>query len=396
MLSLRIMPKGIQPKTTNLLSRAVSKTVDRHHLARALASRKKLRVKLGIDPTAPDLHLGHAVLLRKLRAFQDAGHTVVLIFGDFTAMVGDPSERSAARPALSARQVRENVATYKAQAAKVLDIRAVEIRFNREWFGKKKFDFFLELGSKFGIKELLEREEFKQRLLKGRGVSLAETIYPLLQGYDSVVVKADVELGGIDQTLNLLFGREMQRKYNQPPQDILTVPYLIGLDGTHKMSKSEGNTIRLGATPDEMFGKLMSIRDELLRQYYELLTDEPVPTVTKRNAKQLKLRLAHKVVSWLHSSKKAKAAQEAFERTFSKKEPVLAKSVRLRKGIWRLDELLVALKAVDSKGAAQRLIQQGGLEIDGKKQTDWTVSFTLRSACMVRAGKHRFYKLLPS
>jgi tyrosyl-tRNA synthetase len=384
-----------EAKIKMLIERGVAELISRSHFIKQLKGSRKLRIKLGIDPTAKDLHLGHAVILRKLRQFQELGHKVILIFGDFTALVGDPSDRASGRIALTRKQVKDNLKSYKHQAAKILDFEKVEVHFNSAWFSKKKFDFFLELGRHFTVSQLIEREDIQKRFRKKQPVSFIEIIYPLLQGYDSVEVRADVELGGVDQRLNLLFGREIQRLYNQTPQDIMTLNYLIGLDGKSKMSKTYNNTIDLGGSADDIFGKVMSIKDELIIQYYELLTNKLIPRFKSSEARDLKISLAQEVTKEIYNINQAKEAKDNFIKTFVKKEGKLAKPTKVKKGEWRLDELLFEVKAVSSKSEAQRLIKQRAVEVGGEVWTDWQNKFRFSKPVLLRVGKHRFYKLMP-
>src|SRR5581483_4519822 len=260
----------------------------RERLAKSRQSGKPMRVKAGFDPTAPDLHLGHTVLMRKLKHFQDMGHTVIFLIGDFTGLIGDPSGRSTTRPALTREQIDQNAETYKTQVFKILDREKTEVRFNSEWLDKLGYEGFIRLAAKFTVSQMLEREDFHKRFMEERPIAMHELLYPIAQGYDSVALEADVELGGTDQKFNLLMGRELQRHYGQPPQIVLTMPLLEGTDGVQKMSKSYGNYIGITEAPQEMFGKVMSISDELMWRYYDLLTD-----LTTREIEQLKQAVAN-------------------------------------------------------------------------------------------------------
>src|SRR6476661_8473735 len=297
----------------------------RAKLEKSLASGKPLRVKAGFDPTAPDLHLGHTVLLRKLKHFQDLGHTVIFLIGDFTGMIGDPTGRSATRPPLSAEEIMRNAKTYMAQVFKILSQAKTETRFNSEWFDKMKPADWIRLTAKFTVSQMLEREDFHNRFQEEKPIALHELLYPLAQGYDSVALQADVELGGTDQKFNLLVGREMQRAYGQESQVVLTLPLLEGLDGVNKMSKSLDNYVGITEAPAEMFGKLMSISDELMWRYYELLSFRPLAEIARlkrecdagRNPREAKVLLAHEIVSRFHSRAAADAAQAEFDARFS-------------------------------------------------------------------------------
>lgn len=301
----------------------------REKLEKSRASGKPLRVKAGFDPTAPDLHLGHTVLLRKLKHFQDLGHTVIFLIGDFTGMIGDPTGRSVTRPPLSADEIMRNAKTYMAQVYKILDSFKTEVRFNSEWLGKLKGEDWIRLASKYTVSQMLEREDFHKRFLEEKPIALHELLYPLSQGYDSVALQADVELGGTDQKFNLLVGRELQRSYGQESQVVLTMPILEGLDGVQKMSKSLGNAIGIQEPPLEMYGKVMSISDEMMWRYYELLTDVQLPDIEKMKADvaagqahpmNIKKDLARKIVADFHSAEAAVKAGEDWAKQFQRDE----------------------------------------------------------------------------
>ncbi|HTZ96384.1 MAG TPA: tyrosine--tRNA ligase [Terriglobales bacterium] len=296
----------------------------REKLDKSRASGKPLRVKLGMDPTAPDLHLGHTVVLRKLKHFQDLGHTVIFLIGDFTGMIGDPTGRSATRPPLSREQVDQNAETYKAQVFKILDPEKTVIDFNRRWFAKFTADDFIRLAAKYTVSQMLERDEFHKRFLEEKPIAVHELLYPLAQGYDSVALEADVELGGTDQRFNLLVGRELQRAYGQEPQVVLTTPILEGLDGVQKMSKSLGNAIGIEDPPLEMYGKIMSISDEMMWRYYELLTDVQMAEIEKMKSEvhpmQAKKELARRIVQDFHSAEASVKAGEDWAKQFQKDE----------------------------------------------------------------------------
>ncbi len=296
----------------------------REKLEKSRASGKPLRIKLGMDPTAPDLHLGHTVVLRKLKHFQDLGHTVIFLIGDFTGMIGDPTGRSATRPPLSREQIEENAKTYQAQVFKILDPQKTVIDFNRRWFGEFTADDFIRLAAKYTVSQMLEREDFHKRFLEERPIAVHELLYTLVQGYDSVALEADVELGGTDQKFNLLVGRELQRAYGQEPQVVLTTPILEGLDGVQKMSKSLGNAIGIHEAPLEMYGKIMSISDEMMWRYYELLTDVQLPEIERMKHEvhpmQAKKELARRIVADFHSAEAAAKAGEDWAKQFQKDE----------------------------------------------------------------------------
>jgi tyrosyl-tRNA synthetase len=296
----------------------------RSKLEKSRASGKPLRVKLGMDPTAPDLHLGHTVVLRKLKHFQDLGHTAIFLIGDFTGMIGDPTGRSATRPPLSREQIEQNAETYKAQVFKILDAQKTVIDFNRRWFSKFTADDFIRLAAKYTVSQMLEREDFHKRFLEEKPIAVHELLYPLAQGYDSVALEADVELGGTDQKFNLLVGRELQRSYGQEPQIVLTTPILEGLDGVQKMSKSLGNAIGIHEPPLEMYGKIMSVSDEIMWRYYELLTDVSIEEIEKMKREthpmQAKKDLARRIVADFHSAEAAVKAGEDWAKQFQKDE----------------------------------------------------------------------------
>jgi len=383
-------------KTKNLLERGVEETIIKKHLEERLASGKKLRVKFGIDPTMSDLHLGHAVPLLKLRQFQDAGHQAVLLVGDFTAMIGDPSGRTATRKPLTKTEIKSNMADYIKQAGKILDIKKVEVRYNSEWYSKKGIDFLVEITSRFTYAQLIEREEFKQRIAKGADITLLELIYPLLQGYDSVELKADVEIGGTDQKFNLLMGRKVQQKFGQPEQDILTVPLLVGTDGAKKMSKSYDNYIGLAENPFEMFGKVMSIPDKIMKKYFELLTNVVTEEISGLALVDQKLKLAGEIVSFYHGNKEAEKAKEEFVRVFKEGEaPTDIEIKKITPSSIGAKELLVKLNLAKSLSEAQRLIEQGAISLDGQIIKDWRQEITIEKPTILKSGKHRFIKLVP-
>ncbi len=362
----------------------------RAKLEKSRATGKALRVKLGMDPTAPDLHLGHTVVLRKLKHFQDLGHTAIFLIGDFTGMIGDPSGRSATRPPLSREQIEQNAETYKAQVFKILDPQKTVIDFNRRWFGAMNSDDFVKLTAKYTVSQLLEREDFHKRFTEEKPISVHELLYPLVQGYDSVALEADVELGGTDQKFNLLVGRELQRAYGQESQVVLTTPILEGLDGVQKMSKSLGNAIGIHEAPLEMYGKVMSISDAMMWRYYELLTDVQVAEIEKMKREahpmQAKKDLAGRIVADFHSAEAALKAAEDWAKQFQKgevPESVEEISVTLaevgghvvdtdrgREATIRVDRLLVRCGLADSTTDAGRKIKQGSVRIDDHVVTE--------------------------
>jgi tyrosyl-tRNA synthetase len=367
--------------------------------------KKSLRVKLGVDPTAPDLHLGHTVALNKLRQFQDAGHTVVFIIGDYTAVIGDPSGRSETRPPMSAADVDKNAKTYLDQVYKVLDESKTEVARNSSWLeplfankGKTPGDTLLGLLSKHTVQQLTEREDFAQRLKQGSPVSLLELLYPLMQGYDSVAVKADVEIGGTDQLFNLLMGRELQKDAGQETQVVMTLPLLEGTDGVKKMSKSYGNYVALNDAPNDMFGKLMSVPDALMWKYYELLTDasaEEIAAAKQGHPRDAKAGLAKRLTARYHGAAAAEAALENFTKVFSQKQaPDDIAEHKVSKSPIRTMDLLVESGLAPSKNEAKRLLQQGAVEVAGERVTD-DRPLTIHSPVLVKVGKRQFRKIVP-
>lgn len=367
---------------------------------------RPLRVKLGADPTAPDIHLGHTVVIRKLKAFQDLGHTAVFLIGSFTGMIGDPSGKSATRPPLTAEEVAENAETYKKQIFKLLDPEKTEIRFNSEWMSKFEASDFIRLCSHVTVKQILERDDFEKRLEEERPIALHELLYPLVQGYDSVALEADVELGGTDQKFNLLVGRSLQREYDQEPQVVVTTPLLEGTDGVEKMSKSLGNYIGIEDPPDEMFGKVMSISDELMWKYYELLTDVSTDEIGslrskcesgKMNPRDAKIDLAKRIISDFYPVGDADNAEENFIRQFSEGAvPEDIEEAAFGPGEWKIVDFLVEADLVGSKGEAKRLIKQRGIKIDGDKVEDTGLDVKIGpgTEMIVQVGKRKFLKVI--
>ncbi len=384
-----------------LIKRGTVEIIEEEELLKKLKEGGPLRVKAGFDPTAPDLHLGHTVLLQKLRTFQQLGHEVYFVIGDFTAMIGDPTGRTETRPPLTREQVLENAKTYEHQVFKVLDPQKTNIVFNSSWLSSLGTEGIIRLCAKYTVARMLERDDFSKRFKEGIPIHIHEFIYPLLQGYDSVVLKADVELGGTDQKFNLLVGRDLQRDYGQEPQVCITLPLLVGLDGVKKMSKSYGNYIGITEEPNEMFGKIMSISDELMWEYYTLLTDyteEEMQRLKELHPMTAKKRLAHYLVSRYHSKEGADRALEFFEKTFSKREfPEDASVINVPKGFKRKAyEFLYELGMESSKNSARRVIEGGGLKIDGVKITDPNQEIEVQRELKIQVGKKRFYKVIPT
>jgi tyrosyl-tRNA synthetase len=380
------------PSQIARLKRGSVSLVSEAELAKKLASGRTLRIKLGVDPTSADLHLGHSVVLTKLRQFQDLGHTAVLIIGDFTAQVGDPSGRDATRPTLTAEAVAANAKTYQEQAFKVLDQSKTELRFNSEWLTPMMRDGLLDILKRHTIQQILSREDFKKRVAEGSPLTLLEIMYPILQGYDSVAVKADVELGGNDQLTNLLMGRKMQVDVGQEAQIALTVPLLVGLDGVKKMSKSYGNYIALNDSANDIFGKAMRVSDELMLQYYELLTDSDLDAVRAEHPMKAKKALARLLTARFHGEAAGTDALAYFENTFSKKEiPTDLRVVRVPAAT-PLAKIIVEAGAAKSLGEARRLILQGGVQIDGVKATA-DAPIAAPPAFTLKMGKHQFVRV---
>ncbi len=390
------MKDKLEDKVKNLLTKGTDEVILKKHLEEKLKSGAKLRVKFGIDPTMRDLHLGHAVPLLKLKQFQDLGHQAILLVGDFTAMIGDPSGRANARKPLTKNEVQKNMADYIRQAAKILDIKKVEIRYNSEWYAREGMDFVVKITSRFTYAQLIEREEFQRRIKAKADISLLELIYPLLQGYDSVELKADVEIGGTDQKFNLLMGRKVQQRFNQPEQDIITVPLLEGTDGTKKMSKSSDNYIGLTEDPFKMFGKIMSIPDKIMSRYFQLLTEVPQKEIVDLSPRDQKLKLAREIVNFYHGNKTAGQAQEEFIKVFSEGEaPSQIKTIKITPRSIGAKELLVKCDLAKSLSGAQRLIEQGAVSLDGQIVKDWRQKISISKPSILKAGKHHFIKLTP-
>jgi tyrosyl-tRNA synthetase len=362
----------------------------RERLVRSEKTGVPLRVKAGFDPTAPDLHLGHTVLLRKMKHFQDLGHTVIFLIGDMTGIIGDPTGRNTARPPMTREEINRNAETYKAQVFKVLDPEKTEVRFNSEWLGRLQFEDVVRLCSKYTVARILERDDFSKRYKEGTPISVHELLYPLAQAYDSVALECDVEMGGTDQRFNLLVGREIQRDAGQPPQIVATAPLLEGTDGIEKMSKSKGNYIGITEPPKVMFRKVMGISDALMWRYWELLTDKSLPEVAALKSQepmQVKMRLAREIVADFHSSEAAEQAQADFDREVrAGAEPADIETVALPNGTGNnLAKLLVVLDLVDSRTDAERKIKAGAVEINGQKYTNLTIAIS--GETVVRVGK---------
>jgi tyrosyl-tRNA synthetase len=362
----------------------------RERLMQSEKTGRPLRVKAGFDPTAPDLHLGHTVLLRKMKHFQDLGHTVIFLIGDMTGIIGDPTGRNTARPPMTREEINRNAETYKAQVFKILDPKKTEVRFNSEWFGPMRFEEMVRLCSKYTIARILERDDFSKRYKEGIPISVHELLYPLVQAYDSVALECDVEMGGTDQKFNLLVGREIQRDSGQRPQIVATTPLLEGTDGIEKMSKSKGNYIGITEPPKVMFRKVMGISDSLMWRYWELLTDKSLPEIAVMKSEepmQVKMRLARQIVADFHSTESAQQAQADFDREVREgAEPADIETATLPNGTGNnLAKILVFLDLVDSRTDAERKIKAGAVEINGQKYTNLTIAIS--GETVVRVGK---------
>jgi len=393
------------------LRRGASEIIREEELAAKLAQSaqegRPLRVKLGVDPTAPDLHLGHTVVLRKLRHFQELGHTAIFLIGDFSAMIGDPTGQSETRPPLTREQVQANAQTYLAQVAKILDPQKNEVRYNSEWLGKMSGEDLIRLCAHYRLARMLEREDFHHRLEANLPISVHELLYPLLTAYDSVALKSDVELGATEQKFNLLVHREIQREYGQPSQVVMTMPILVGLDGQRKMSKSLGNYVGITEPAGTMFGKLMSISDVLMWSYYELLSERPAAELAGLRAgaeagtlhpMDAKMSLAQQIVADFHGGEAAKHAAEEFQRVFRDRQaPAEAPVRKIRPGPpQRLSALLVQLELAASRNEADRLIKQGGVEVDGVRVSDVKKEMDVSQpgGFLLRAGKKKFLRVV--
>jgi tyrosyl-tRNA synthetase len=380
--------------------------IQKEDLKKKLASGKKLKIKVGFDPSAPDLHLGHTVIIRKMKHFQDLGHEVVFLIGDFTGMIGDPTGKSKTRKQLTKEEVLENAETYKQQVFKILDPKKTTVEFNSKWLGTLGSDGFIKLAAKYTVARILERDDFTNRLKEGKPVALHEILYPLCQGYDSVALKCDVELGGTDQTFNLLVGRNLMKEFGQEPQVVMTLPILEGTDGVEKMSKSLNNYIGINEDPKEIFGKVLSISDELMFKYYELVTDMQINEIKqlkqdmidgKIHPKKVKVNLAKMIIEDFYSKEDADNAEKAFEQVFANKQlPDDMPEIILKKGEeYSLSNLMADNKMAKSASEGKRLIKQGAVSIDGEKISD--PIFKLKAEkenYVLKVGKRRFAKLI--
>lgn len=390
-------------KIKEVLTRGVEEIIEKESLLKKLSSGKKLRIKHGVDPTGPKIHIGRAIQLWKLKELQDLGHQIVLIIGDFTAQIGDASDKQAMRRPLSEREVGENMKNYLKQIGKVLDANKIELRRNSEWLNNLKIKKLISLSMKFSAQQMIQRRNFKERWEKGKPIGLHELNYPLFQGYDSVMVKADLEIGGADQLFNLKAGREIQKNCGQKPQDIMILKMLFGLDG-RKMSTTWGNTINITDPPQEMYGKIMSMKDELMEDYFELCTKVPFQELRRIkkslkekniNPRDLKTRLAREIIILYYNKKAAAAAEKEFERIFKeKKTPEKIPQIKVKEKNLNILDFLVKIKLASSKSEAKRLVLQKGVKIDGKTQEDWRKIVKTKKGQIIKVGKRKFLEII--
>jgi len=390
-------------KIAALLERNVEEIIVRESLEQKLRSGKKLRIKLGADPSRPDLHLGHSIVISKLREFQELGHQVVFIIGDYTGMIGDPTGKSKTRNALSREEVMENAKSYMDQVGGILELKKTEIRYNSEWFSKLSFEEVLKLTGRFTVARVLERDEFTKRMKEGADIAVTEMLYPIMQAYDSIMVNADVEIGGTDQKFNILAGRTLQKKMGLPEQDVITCPLLLGLDGVNKMSKSLDNYIGVTEDANSMFGKIMSIGDEMIFYYFKLLTDkskDELEIIRKTleekscNPRDLKARLAKDIVEIYHGVEPSAAAEEEFNHIFhDKQKPTEMPTAKLEAKDYPILDLLTAAGLIASKGEGRRLIEQNGVRINDEVQTDAQKTVEAADGMIIQVGKRRFVKI---
>ncbi|PIR73718.1 MAG: tyrosine--tRNA ligase [Candidatus Moranbacteria bacterium CG10_big_fil_rev_8_21_14_0_10_35_21] len=398
------MEKDLEKRIDEILTRGVAEVIDKENLKKKLLAGEKIRVKLGTDPTSPNLHLGRAVVLLKLKDLQDLGHQIVLIVGDFTGVIGDTSDKESERPMLEVEVVKKNLATYKDQAGKILDMEKVEFHYNSEWLSKLGYAEIGEHADQFSLAEFSARKNIKKRLKEGKRISLREVLYPLMQGYDSVAIKAGLELGGTDQRFNLLAGRELQKHFKQDVQNILMVNLIEGTDG-RKMSSSWGNTINIMDELNDMFGKVMSMPDDLIIKYFVHCTRIPMEMVAQKeaemksnalNPRDAKMELAFEITKIYHGEAKAQEAKEYFVNTFSeKKTPENISEIKIEKDEIKLSEFLVLAKVADSISDARRKIEQGGVEINGEKISDYKIVLNKdNSGNIIKSGKINFIKIV--
>ena len=388
----------------NLIKRGIDELISEEELLAKLKSKKQLVVKAGFDPTAPDLHLGHTVLINKLRHFQQLGHQIIFLIGDFTGMIGDPSGKNKTRPALEEAEIKENAKSYEKQVFKILDPKLTHVRFNSEWSNKLGAEGIIKLASQYNLARMLERDDFSKRYKSNQTIALHEFLYPLIQANDSIALKADIELGGTDQKFNLLVGRELQRSYGQEPQVVITVPILEGLDGKNKMSKSLDNYVGIDEAPNEMFGKIMSISDELMWRWFDLLSFKTTDEITElkadqtngRNPRDIKIELAKELISRFHDEDSADLAETNFINQFQKKnipDDIEEVSLVLSEGSIPLANLLKDCEMTSSTSEAIRMIKQGAVRIDEKKITDTKYKISSGTSAVYQVGKRKFKKI---
>jgi tyrosyl-tRNA synthetase len=386
-----------------LLERGTVDVIVKKDLEEKLKSGKKLRVKLGIDPSGADLHLGHMVVIKKLREFQEAGHQAILMFGNFTGQIGDPTGKLDARAPKTQAELEKNAEKYIEQASKILDTKNLEVRWNADWLAKLTFADVVKLSQSFTVQQMSERDMYQKRLEKGHPIYMQEFLYPLMQGYDSVALEADLELGGTDQLFNLLAGRTLQKDFGQTPQNVITVPLLVGTDGTQKMGKSTNNYIAVMDSPKEMFGKTMSIPDDLILNYFELATNIPmkeIPVIKKaleegENPRNLKVKLAKEIITLYHDSEAANQAEKEFVEIFKNKGiPDDIKTLKVEEPSYNIVDLLAHTGLTSSKGEARRLVQGGGARVNGEKITDIDQKLNLKTEILLQAGKRKFIKVI--
>ena len=388
----------------NLIKRGIDELISEDELIAKLKSKKQLVVKAGFDPTAPDLHLGHTVLINKLRHFQQLGHQIIFLIGDFTGMIGDPSGKNKTRPALDEAEIKENAKSYKKQVFKILDPKLTDVRFNSEWSNKLGAEGIIKLASQYNLARMLERDDFNKRYKSNQTIALHEFLYPLIQANDSIALKADIELGGTDQKFNLLVGRELQRAYGQEPQIVITVPILEGLDGKNKMSKSLDNYVGIDESPSEMFGKIMSISDELMWRWYELLSFKSIDEINAlksdqangKNPRDIKIDLAKELISRFHDDQSANHAESNFINQFQKKnipDDIEEVSLTISESSIPLVNLLKDCGMTSSTSEAMRMIKQGAVRIDEEKITDIKHVISSGTSAIYQVGKRKFKKI---
>lgn len=396
-----------EEKIDEILSRGTEDIIDRENLKKKLMSGKQLNIKFGIDPTGPKIHLGRASVLIKLKDFQDLGHKITLIIGNFTALIGDASDKDSIRQPKTEKEIKENMKEYLSQIGMILDLKKVTIKYNKDWFGKMKAEEIIQLAMNFTAQQMIQRRNFKERWDTEKPIGVHELLYPLLQGYDSVVIKSDVEIGGFDQLFNIKAGRELQRVFNQEPQDVMTVRMIYGLDG-RKMSTSWGNVINILDEPKDMFGKLMTLKDEMIIDYFESCTRVPMLQVNEfknslqekaMNPKDIKKILAKEIIAFFYNTKKAEEAEKEFEQVFEdKKLPSEIEEVKIEEDKMSAQDLLVKLNLAASKGEAKRVIEQGGMRIIKGEEIvaidDWKAEMKIEKEVIVQVGKRNFRRII--